>query len=278
MENYSLALTLFSGVVISLALFFFFYKGLGKSGKLSALLTILTTQAIYIPLATLNWAGLDVFAIHFAFFTMTAYGMGIITSNRDARLKRDKNASSGWFHWAPATIVGFFLILVMVDSTIITLASKGASSEFISQFLPEPRRESASNVTSAFPGTVSHDFHKKYDLYNNYVAQLKTQRERGWKIGDGWLEQPRLNQPGMFRINVLDKNGLAVSGAEVQVSFLRPSDKALDQEFVLPEGAPGYYGMPVSLPAPGLWTVVISVTRGDEVHEVKGETWIEEAA
>lgn len=277
MENYNLALTLATGVVISFALFFLFYKGLRKSGKLASLLTILIVQVVFIPLSVFNWAGLDVFAIHFAFFTMTAYGLGIITSTRDARLSRDDNAKQGWFHWAPALIVGFFLILVMVDSTIITLAGKGASSDFISQFLPEPRRESASNVTSAFPGTVSHDFHKKYDLYNNYVDQLKTQRERGWKISDGWVAKPQYGKPELFRIYVQDKNAQAVSGAKVEVSFLRPSNKGLDQSFALPEAEAGYYGLALELPAPGLWTVVISVTRGDEVHEVKGETWIEEA-
>ncbi len=277
MANQSLALTLGVGVLFSFALFFFIYKGLGKSGKLAALLTILVTQAIYIPLSVMHWDGLDVFAIHFAFFTMTAYGMGIITSNRDARLSREGKGKAGWFHWAPAIIVGFFLILVVVDSTILTLAGKGASADFIRQYLPEPQRQSAKNVTSAFPGTVSHDFHKKYDLYNNYVAQLKTQKERGWKISDGWLEKPVTGKASTFRIQVTDKDGQAVIGGKVTVSFLRPSDSKLDEQLELPESAPGHYGTVIQLPAPGLWSMVISITRGEEVHEVKGETWVEES-
>lgn len=83
MENQNIALTLGVGVLIASALFFLF-KVLKRPVKLAALLTILLTQAIYIPLAALNWAGLDVFAIHFAFYTMTAVLLGVIFSNREA--------------------------------------------------------------------------------------------------------------------------------------------------------------------------------------------------
>lgn len=267
MENQNIALTLTVGVLVSAALFFLLYKGLKRPGKLSALLTILVVQAIYIPLAAMNWAGLDVFAIHFGFYTMTAVILGILITHRDER--------GGRFHWGLGIIIGFFLILAMVDATIITLANSGASADFVRRFLPEPQRESATNITSAFPGTVAYDYQKKYDLYNNYMTQLQTQRERGWKLADGWLEKPQLGKPSQFRIHVTDKAGQVVAGAQAEVEFMRPSNKQLDQRVVLPEVAPGFYGMPLQLPAPGQWDMVITVARGDEVHEVKGETWVE---
>ncbi|MBU0656769.1 MAG: FixH family protein [Gammaproteobacteria bacterium] len=270
MEHQNIALTLGVGVLISSALFFFFHKTLKRPGKLSSLLTILVVQAIYIPLAATHWVGLDVFAIHFAFYTMTAVLLGVVVGSREGK------TGGGGFHWGHGIIVGFFMILVMVDSTIITLANSGASADFIRRFLPDPQRESAKNVVSAFPGTVSHNFDKKYDLYNNYIAQLKTQKERGWKIGDGWLEKPVLGKTSLFRIQISDRDGQAVTGGKVVVSFLRPSDNKLDVQLELPESAPGHYGLPVQLPAPGMWGMVITVTRGEEVHEIKGETWVEE--
>ena len=276
MENQSLLLTLGVGVFASSALFFIFHKGFGWAGRLAALLSILIVQSIYIPLAAMNWAGLDVFAIHFGFFTMAAALPGIIAGNGDAQpASVDANGKKRRFHWVPLTIAGFFVILATVDATIITLANKGASAEFIRQFLPEPRRESAVNVTSSFPGTVSNNFQKKYDQYNNYLTQLKTQTERGWKIGEGWLTKPYVNQPSMFRIKVTDKADQPVTGGKVQLSFLRPPNKALDQQFQLQETVPGYYEMPVSLASPGLWNMVLTISRGEEFHEVKGETWIE---
>lgn len=274
MENQSLLLTLGVGVIASFALFFLLYKGLRWSGKLAALVTILVTQSIYIPLAALHWAGLDVFAIHFAFFTMTAYGLGIITSNRDARLRKEGTGTGGWFHWAPATIVTFFLLLAIVDSVIITLANRGASADFIREFLPAPQRESAQNVTSAFPGTVANNFQKKYDQYNNYLSQLHAQTERGWQVKDGWVEKPIVNAPAMFRIQVLQKDGTPINGARVSVAFLRPSNKALDASFELADMQNGTYGLPLKLTAPGLWTMVLTITKGDAVHQVQGETWI----
>lgn len=270
MENQSLLLTLGVGVLTSFTLFFAFFKGLRQSGKLAALLTILIVELIYIPLAATYWAGLDVFAIHFAFFTMTAVVLGIIVSGRDGETG-DKRG----FHWVHGVLIGFFMILVVVDSTIISLANSGASADLIRKFLPVPQRSSATNVTSAFPGTVSNDFQKKYDQYNNYLSQLKTQTERGWKVREGWQEKPRMGKSTLFRIHVLDKAGQAVTGGAAQLSFLRPSNKGLDQQFDLLEIAPGYYGLPISLPAPGAWAMVIVVNRGEEVHEVKGETWIE---
>lgn len=268
MENQNIALTLGVGVLIASALFFFLFKVLKRPVKLAALLTILLTQAIYIPLAALNWAGLDVFAIHFAFYTMTAVLLGVIFSNREA--------SGGRFHWGLGVIIGFFMILVVVDATIITLANSGASAGFVKRFLPEPQRQSAKNVSSAFPGTVSNDFQKQYELYNHHITQLQTQQERGWQVADGWLENPQAGRASMFRLHVTDKAGQAVTGGKVEVAFLRPANKALDVSFLLVESAPGYYGKPLQLQAPGLWSMVITVARGEEVHEVKGETWIED--
>lgn len=145
MENQNIAFTLGVGVLASFALFFLFYKVMKRPGKLASLLTFLVVQAVYVPVAVLHWASLDVFAIHFAFFTMAAVLPGIIVGN-----KRGAAGDKGRFHWGPGIIIGFFMILVVVDSTIITLANSGASSDFIRKFLPDPRRESAQNVVSAF--------------------------------------------------------------------------------------------------------------------------------
>lgn len=271
MEGYSLLTTLVTGVVATFAMFFTFYKGVKWTGKMSAAVTILITQAIYIPLAALHWSGLDVFAIHFAFFTMSAYGLGIITSQRDARHRREgEKTDQGWFHWAPATIVGFFLVLAIVDATIITLATKGADSSFMERFLPDPK--SGHQVASTFPGSVSHDYQEKYDQFNSYVAQLQEQRERGWQIKDGWAKSPMLGQAATFKIRVLDRAEAPVTGAQVTVDFQRPASRSKDKKLVLPEVGDGYYGMDVTLTEPGLWNVVLLVERGEERHEIRGET------
>ncbi|SKA78677.1 Nitrogen fixation protein FixH [Thiothrix eikelboomii] len=280
MENYSLLTTLGIGVFASFALFFLFYLGLKWNSKLAALVTILLVMGVYIPLAATHWAGVDVFAIHFAFFVMSGYGLGIITSHRSHRQRLEAKLGQtstqpkkGWFHWAPAIIVVFFIVLATVDSIIITLANKGASSEFMARFLPAPRFTS-SPVTSVFPGAVPHDFKEKYAQFNQHLDQLEVQRERGWQVLNGWQQTPRAGQAAVFSISVTDKAGQPVSGAQVEVRFLRPADKSKDKQFTLPESNLGTYGQSVQLDEPGSWTVVLRIQRGDEVHEVKGTTHV----
>ncbi len=283
MNNLSLLTTLGTGVLASFLLFFLFYKVLRWNNKLAALLTILIVQLVYVPLAVIYWAGIDVFAIHFAFFAMSGYGLGIITSHHanrerlDARLGRAADGKQGWFHWGPATIVVFFLILATVDGVIITLANKGASSDFMARFLPEPR--GGGEISSAFPGPVPHDFKQKYEQFNNHLAQLEVQRERGWQVvTNGWQPAPEVGRPAVFSIQVTDKEGQPVSGAQVEVSFLRPSDKRLDKHFTLAEGSAGAYGQQVQLDAPGAWTVLLVIRRGEDVHEVKGQMQVAAAS
>lgn len=280
MENYSLLTTLGIGVLASFALFFLFYLGLKWNNKLAALVTILLVMGIYIPLAATHWAGVDVFAIHFAFFVMSGYGLGIITSHRSQRQRLDAKLGEtshqpkkAWFHWAPAIIVVFFIALATVDSIIITLANKGASSEFMARFLPAPRF-TTSAVTSVFPGAVPHDFKEKYAQFNQHLAQLDVQRERGWQVLNGWQQPPRAGQPAVFSISVTDKAGQPVSGAQVEVIFLRPADKNKDIKLVLPESNLGTYGQSVQLDEPGSWSIVLRIQRGDERHEVKGTTHV----
>lgn len=304
MENQSLLLTLGTGVLASFVLFFIFYKVLRQSSKISALLTILIVQLVYIPLAATHWDGLDVFAIHFAFFTMAAAGLGIITSKNENQKAQPHQRKK--LHPAPMVIIGFFVVLAMVDATIITLANKGASADFMRQFLPEPKPKSVDKVkvteeykktherymrtftsdvapaerevTSAFPGTVANDYQKKYSLYNNYISQLQNQHERGWQIKDGWVDKPVEGKPALFRINVRDKQGSPITGAQVTIAFLRPSNKAMDITVQLPEQNSGLYGQAVTLPAPGLWDLLITIKKGDDIHEVKGDTQIQAAS
>ncbi|HPE60673.1 MAG: FixH family protein [Thiothrix sp.] len=281
MQNVGLLWSLGGGVGASLLLFFVLYRGVRLGSRLASLLTALAALGIYIPLALLFWPGIDVFAIHFAFLAMTAYGLGIITSRDPERqLAHSAGTEAGQaaaaprrrLHWAPATIVGFFLVLAVVDSIIITLASQGASSDFMARFLPEPR--SGRVPSSAFPGAVPHNFHEKYAQFNQHLLQLEAQRERGWQVRGSWEREPLAGQEAVLQLQVADADGQVIRDAEVAARFLRPSDQRQDQSMALAEQQPGLYQGRVTLDAPGNWTVVITVMRGQETHEIKAGTRI----
>ncbi len=275
MDGQNLLLTLGVGVSASFILFFIL-KGLRQPPKLAALLTVLIVEGVYIPWSALHWSGLDVFAIHFAFYTMVPAGLGIIFGNQD---DKDPNAAnkpkSRFFHWVPLTVVAFFLVLATVDSVIITLVNQGASANFVQKFLPTPKSKKVGKVVaSAFSGTVAKDFQKDVAQYNRYVDELRQQATLGWRIMDGWVDKPVAGKPALFRLRVIDDEGMPVTGATVVVQFMFTADKKQDSEITLPEVEPGFYGQPVTLPESGAWSLLINVNHGKDAYEAKGETLV----
>ncbi|MBD3816180.1 MAG: FixH family protein, partial [Halothiobacillus sp.] len=98
------------------------------------------------------------------------------------------------------------------------------------------------------------------------------QIQRGWKVHKGWVDSPVVNKPTLFRVSVVDKDGNPVTGASVQVHFMRPADKRLDFLTVLPESQAGVYQEPLKMTNPGLWEVVIHIKKGDANFELDGQT------
>ena len=264
----NLLVSLGVGVALAFIAFVLIYRFSRLSGKHVAAIVIFAVIGIYVPVSIFSWPGADVFAIHIALYVITPYGLGIVTTHWEARKEEERNGR--WFHWGPMTIVLFFMFLVVVDSTIITLSDKGMSGKMASLLLPEPR--TSGDVTSFFPGTVSHDFHKKEALYNDYLRQLEAQAERGWQLKKGWTSSPLAGVPAVFRVQLADRDGNPLEAATVDVKFLRPSDKRRDARYTLDEVSPGVYEREITLPLQGIWNVVIRAEKGEALHENRGMT------
>jgi len=248
MNNVNLVISLGVGTILAFLLFFGLYLGLKWEGKKAAFITILSMWLLYFPLAYLFWPGIDVFAIHFVFYTMTGYGLGIVTNVRSTRMRMEGAATQGgWFHWAPALIVGFFLLLTLQEANLVTKA------------------------LSHKPGIVAHDFRQKEGQYNAHLRQLAEQEKRGWKVTGGWEKAPLLNVSQPFVIKVHDKAGVAISKAEVKASFLSTANTDKDMYVDLKEGEAGVYASDISLPLYGVWTILVNVKKGDDIHEIKGQ-------
>ena len=274
MNNYSLVTTLGSGSLLAFFLFFVFYKLLRLGGKMAALATAALMLLIYVPLSVTHWVGIDVFAIHFAFFMMIPYGLGIITGVHEERkmLEGDDGVKKG-MHWIPALIIVFFILLAVVDSFIISSATTGLNTSLSKILLPKAESDEISrNISSQFTGAVSYDLQDEEKKFDKYVAKLKKQRERGWRIGGGWDKTPVINQPGIFRLTAKDKMGNPITGATVTTQFRRASDMKQDRLIHLKETGQGVYSASVSLPLAGCWGMKIHVTKGKDDHEIRGET------
>ena len=263
------------GIGLILVGFTLLYKFTRMQGKQVALIMFMAVVGIYVPYSILNWYGMDIFAIHIALFGTTPYVLGIITSHWEIRRKLGEEDDGRWFHWAPATMVVFFIIIATVDAIIITLSREGMSTTVLEKI--SPREEAGRQVTTAFPGTTADDFQEKYEQFNDYQDQLRLQEERGWQVKKGFLDTPYANELVPFQVQVLDKQGTPISSADIQARFLRPSDKRADFSFGLTEVEPGLYKTELTMPLAGRWYLVMKVVKDEQLHETRGWTQIEDS-
>lgn len=262
-------LTIPIGVTLQLLVFLLLRRVLRMPAKAAALVVALASIALYVPYAILDWPGADVLALHLAIYLVAAYALGLITGYRDAR-----TAGTAGFHWAPTLIIVFFVVLVLFDSVLVVIATRGLPEPVARVLLPQMSNQG--DISSAFPGVVAKDFQKKEALYNTYLKQAQQQQARGWVVHKGWLGPVQVGRPAQFQVTVNDRAGARVQGAEVHGSFLRPADTRLDLSFVLTEASPGMYQGELVLPVPGDWDLMLEIRKGEELHEVRAKTTVAE--
>lgn len=231
------------------------------SARQAATVTALATVGLYVPYSILRWPGGDIFAIHLAIYLLASLVCGMLL---------DARASGQGLHWGPAALIGFFIFVVVSGAVFVAVAEHGLTSTLRSWLLPEA--DSKREVTSMFPGVISHDFHKKEALYNQYLQQVERQRQRGWQVDKGWLSEPVAGEPAVFRVAVRTREGEPLAGASVTGQFLRPSTSKLDVAFEMAQASPGVYESKLTLPAAGNWNLVLQVRKGEDLHEIRAGT------
>jgi nitrogen fixation protein FixH len=233
------------------------------SAKWAATVTALTAVGLYVPYSILRWPGGDIFAIHLAIYLLAALACGMLLGVR---------SSGQGLHWGPATLIGFFIFVAVSGAVFIAVAEHGVPPWVRNWLLPEPA--SQRETTSIFPGVIAHDFHKKESLYNQYLQQVERQRQRGWQVHKGWVGEPVIGESALFRVAVQTREGEPLTDATVTGRFLRTSTSQLDVDFALGETALGVYESKVVLPAAGRWNLLLSIRKGDDLHEVQASTEI----
>lgn len=267
-----LALPLGAGTEV--ALFLVLYWLSPMNAKQTALVVALISIAALVVFSLLSWPGADVLAMYIAVLALTAYLLGIVAHAREKQ-HADNRGGGRWFHWAPAVIVIFFVLLFALDGVLVVVSREGLPGPIADRLLP--RTGVQQPVRSVFPGTVANDFQKKESMYNEHLAQVKRQQERGWQVNKGWLKTPLVGARVPFQVKVTESDGEPVRFAEVSGVFQRPSDSRLDQVFVMKEIQPGLYRVILALPEPGVWNLALKVQRGKQLHEVHASTSVQAA-
>ncbi len=266
-----LFITLPGGVLLIAVVFYIVFRLFSLPSKFIAALVAITALGAYVPVAIVTQPGADVIAIHVAVYVVVAYVLGIIASQYEAGNLDDEQRRIR-FHWAPAAIIGFFLFVLAVNTVFILMAQSGIGHEIARQIFPVPR--GGGEVSSYFPGTVTHDFQQREDEYNNYLLRAEQQELRGWRIHKGWLNPPQVGQQNVFQVKILDRNDQAIENAEIKGVFLRPADSRRDQPFTMAELGGGVYQAHLILSEAGKWDLLLTVRKDDAVHELKGTTRI----
>ncbi len=257
------------GALTEVLVFLALYALSPLSGKQVALLVGLVSLCAVVLYSLINWPGADVLAMYIAVLAVSAYLLAIISSNYEER-RAERTAKRRWFHWAPTVIVVFFLALFALDGVLVSISTQGLPAPFARVLLPPTVAND--HVQSVFPGTVANNFQKKEDQYNAYLAQVKRQQERGWKLDKGWLKKPVEGEPAVFQLRVLEADDAPVRFAQVGGVFLRPSDSRKDTVFAMQEIQPGLYQAVLTLPQPGMWDLLLTVKRGGQLHELRAST------
>ncbi len=261
-------------VVVEVVIFLLLYLVTPIGSRTAGLLVALLTLAVLYGYSAVNWPGADVLAMYTAVLLVTAYLLVTIASVREKR-RSQGGAPGSWFHWAPFTLIVFFLILFTVDSLYVFVSKDGLPQPIARWVLPDLSGDKT--VRSAFPGTIQRNFQKKEALYNEYLDQVRQQKKQGWRINKGWLGRPVANQQAIFQVAVTDKRGEPVTGAAINGFYQRPADSRLDQAFEMRETDVGLYQANLVLPEPGQWDLVLYIQRGEQRHELHAKTSVDAA-
>ncbi len=252
------------GIGVIIVLFFLLKWRWPQAARPIATILGILSIAAYAPYGITHWPGADILMMVIVLYIATAFVLGLIFPAKAIK------GGKAVFHWGPASVIIFLSVVVLLDSIFVTLASSGLSQNAARELLPKP--DEGTQVTSFFPGTVSRDYQKNLEMFNEYNDALDEQTQLGWKVHKGWVNQPLTQTASIFRISVVDRNDQPVTGASVEIHFMRPADKRQDFTVILPEAEPGVYQLPLTLSEPGLWEVVIHIKKGEANFELDGQT------
>jgi len=264
----NLLITLPVGILLVIIMFFLLQRFVTRTPLRTGVVAAVLTSVLYIAYTIPFWPGGDVFAVHIALFLITVY---ILAITGHQRMK--SGTGSRRLHWAPATIIGFFVVVVSVDSVFIYLAQRGVGPDWAQRILPTPG--SGGQVESHFPGVISHDFQQKEALFNAYQAERAQQRALGWESHIGWDRTATSDRRNRLLLSLHDKDKQAIVDAEVSGRFLFPGDLKLDRKFQMRSLGEGLYAAELQLERAGTWDLVLTISHKGDKLELRTTTNVE---
>lgn len=238
--------TLFGGLVAVLLLYALGGLVRGMPLMLRAALAGLIPLVAYFVLTIGHWPGLDVAAIHISVFLAAA-----LVLFATSQLRR---RGSGRMHWVPRLLIGFFVGLVVLNATLLYIATSG---------LPEPLARwwlgsDGGPVYSGFSGVVAHG-EGAAKAVSSELSETHRESQLGWQVGIDGFDAGGRTLP--IRVQVRDRTGLPIDDAVATLDIARPGASKPVQTLALARTEAGVYQGALVLPATGRWLVEIRLVQ-----------------
>lgn len=242
--------TLFAGLAAVFILYVLGGAVRGLPPILRAALAGLIPLLAYFALIVGHWPGLDVVAMHISVFLaagLVLYALG-----------QFRRRSAGRMHWAPKLLTAFFIGLVVVNGSLLYIATKG---------LPDPLGRwwlgsEGTAVYSGFSGVVAHD-QAAAKAVSSELSQTQSESVLGWQVDVSGLDDAG-GLGRSVRLRVKDRTGLPVDRLDAQLYLLRPGAAEVTTTLPLAPLGAGSYGGELRLPAGGRWLVELRLVRDRE--------------
>lgn len=250
--------TLFGGMLLIAALFFLlglfrvpvFWRGVAGAA-LPALGMIAYSMR--------HWQGVDVMAIHLALYLATATVLVLAFGQR-----KGKKFS---LHWAPVSIVAFFVVLSVLMAVFLNIATQGLSPDMAKLLLPQTGNRP---VHTAFSGEVPHDEEAAKSV-GQYLKKAHQQKELGWHVIVDGLDGMHANEARTITVSISDAANQPLSGAAVLISILRPGAHQAERQWHLQSTGAGSYQAALQISKTGQWMVLLAATHGQDTFETAKE-------
>ncbi len=123
-------------------------------------------------------------------------------------------------------------------------------------------------IVTAFktnPGLVDKNYYEKgRAVEEHFQERLKARNRLGWDINVQTPSEVVAGKATTFHVNIVDKVGMPLNGAEVTMQAYRPSDASADIKINMDFVTNGIYQARFALPLKGIWDLKVNVTRGDD--------------
>lgn len=240
--------TLFGGIAL-VAILYYGLRLVRTSNYWAAVAAAGVPIALYLALQAGRWPGGDQLSMHIAAYIATATGLAMIGLRQKTETRK--------LHWAPRALIIFFLILFVINATLMTIATKGLPPSVARLLLPG---DSAGTARTGFPGVVPHGEGAAKTITSELKARQRL-AELGWRLELTGLRGWRAGEPQTVRLSIRAPLPPQVK-AKLELRRSGEAGPSVSQAFAAL--GTGEYAATLMAPDSGAWRAILLLDTGSE--------------